>query len=123
MLRCGAIRSTLSRQQQRRQLLPVRSARGFADDGGSPATDGDARHREFSKRFVEALREAKTEPPKSPASDAAAADADKELAAEIARLFDASKVKTTPELLKRREQLRAEYPELFKGISDRDLDG
>ncbi|KAJ2715760.1 hypothetical protein H4R19_001023 [Coemansia spiralis] len=127
MFRAGATRSTLCRVQRLaadRSALAPRNARGFAERSGQDEAAGDdARHKEFCKRFVEVLRAAKTEPAKSAANDTAAAEADKELAGEIARLFSASKVTVTPDLLKQRKQLRAEYPELFKGISDSDLDG
>ncbi|KAJ2785211.1 hypothetical protein H4R18_000662 [Coemansia javaensis] len=84
---------------------------------------GHARHKEFSERFMDILRNAKVEPPKPGVADIGAAEADARLAEELRALFRKSPVTVTPELLEQRRRLRSEYPELFKDISDKDLDG
>ncbi|KAJ1731847.1 hypothetical protein LPJ61_002328 [Coemansia biformis] len=141
MLRLGVVRSALSglrRPSVCRNALQMRHSRGLTTDGdrGVGAGHGgqetgtrdevcssDARHKEFSERFVAILRAAKIEPSRPTPDSAAVAEADKQLAEELRLLFRDDKVEVTPELLERRKKLREEYPELFRGISDSDLDG
>ncbi|KAJ2614780.1 hypothetical protein H4S08_001540 [Coemansia sp. RSA 1365] len=89
-------------------------------------TDGntdDLRHEEFSKGFMDILRNSKAKPARSEQNDTVALDDDKRLATEMLSLLRKQQIKVTPELLEKREQLREQYPELFKDISDSELDG
>ncbi|KAJ1931932.1 hypothetical protein FBU59_006543 [Linderina macrospora] len=82
----------------------------------------DKRHEEFNKAFVKTLRSL-SEAPQDPVEiPEASKNADATLAKAVSGLFRKGSVEVTPELLERRKQLREKYPELFKDISDEELD-
>ncbi|KAJ2079234.1 hypothetical protein H4R24_003928 [Coemansia sp. RSA 988] len=83
----------------------------------------DIRHEKFCKSFVGILRNSKVKPTRPEQNDTAALDDDKRLATEMLSLLRKQRIKVTPELLEKRKQLREQYPELFKDISDSELDG
>ncbi|PIA18367.1 hypothetical protein COEREDRAFT_6604 [Coemansia reversa NRRL 1564] len=83
----------------------------------------DLRHEEFCKSFIDILRNTKAKPARPEQNDTVALEDDKRLATEMLSLLRKQQIKVTPELLEKRKQLREQYPELFKDISDNELDG
>ncbi|KAI8321345.1 hypothetical protein GQ54DRAFT_298077 [Martensiomyces pterosporus] len=107
------------------QKCSIRNSTAAADSDKQQAEGvetRDTRHEEFAKNFIGILKAANEHPKKPLSVDEETQKADRQLAASLAKLFAKSKVDVTPELLERRRKLRMQYPELFKGISDGDLD-
>ncbi|KAJ1669791.1 hypothetical protein GGF38_001985 [Coemansia sp. RSA 25] len=82
----------------------------------------DARHQEFCQTFLAALKEASTRQPEPLPVNKTAQAIDQQLAGALKELFTKYEVPVTPQLLERRKQLRSSYPELFKDITDEELD-
>ncbi|KAJ2891381.1 hypothetical protein IWW38_003641 [Coemansia aciculifera] len=100
-------------------MIHTSAARRTSDNGYG----GDPRHQEFCKSFLASLKEASSSPIEPLPVDKTVQAIDQQLAAAIKELFakyDAPAV--TPALLERRKQLRSSYPELFAGITDKDLE-
>ncbi|KAJ2740283.1 hypothetical protein GGI20_005892, partial [Coemansia sp. BCRC 34301] len=95
-------------------------AKAKAKAGDEP--EADARHQEFCKSFLAALKEASTRPQEPLPVDKTAQAVDQQLSSALKELFAKYEVPATPALLEKRKQLRSSYPELFKHISDKDLD-
>ncbi|KAJ2060022.1 hypothetical protein GGI17_004051 [Coemansia sp. S146] len=83
----------------------------------------DPRHQEFCESFLAALKEASTRPPEPLPVDKTTQAIDQQLAGALKELFTKYPVVVSPKLLERRQQLRDSYPELFKDITDKELDG
>ncbi|KAJ1958212.1 hypothetical protein EC988_000433 [Linderina pennispora] len=114
MIRSAAHRTTQRALRHNAQLLIHTSA--------YRQLPNDRRHEEFSKGFVKTLKSL-AEAPQDPVEiSEATRNADATLSKAISGLFGRNKVEVTPELLERRKQLREKYPELFRDISDEELD-
>ncbi|KAJ2030263.1 hypothetical protein GGH91_002477 [Coemansia sp. RSA 2671] len=97
------------------------------DADATPETDSkkpptDPRHAEFCESFLAALKEASTVPLEPLPVDKTTQAIDQQLAGALKELFTKYPVVVSPKLLERRKQLRESYPELFKDISDKELD-
>ncbi|KAJ2731924.1 hypothetical protein IW152_004214 [Coemansia sp. BCRC 34962] len=82
----------------------------------------DPQHAEFCESFLAALKEASATLPEPLPVDKTTQAIDQQLAGALKELFTKYPVVVSPKLLERRKQLRESYPELFKDISDKELD-
>ncbi|KAJ2832787.1 hypothetical protein FBU31_002019 [Coemansia sp. 'formosensis'] len=111
---------TNSIQPKTDNILPNPDAKAPEVESKPPKTD--PRHQEFCESFLAALKEASTRPPEPLPVDKTTQAIDQQLAGALKELFAKYPVDVTPRLLERRKQLRESYPELFKDITDKELD-
>ncbi|KAJ2001817.1 hypothetical protein H4R26_003929 [Coemansia thaxteri] len=107
----------------KRQIQVSASACKSTSTEDTNASETDSRHQEFCKSFLSALKEASASPPTPLPIDKATEAIDQQLAGAFKELFAKYEVPVTPKLLEKREWMRKTYPELFKDISDKELDG
>ncbi|KAJ2840606.1 hypothetical protein FBU31_000278 [Coemansia sp. 'formosensis'] len=111
---------TNSIQPETDNTQPKPDAKAPEAESKPPKTD--PRHQEFCESFLAALKEASTRPPEPLPVDKTTQAIDQQLAGALEELFTKYPVDVTPKLLERRKQLRESYPELFKDITDKELD-
>ncbi|KAJ2355694.1 hypothetical protein IWW50_002149 [Coemansia erecta] len=116
---CKTVRQTSQLTSYVREICNTLDARKYSSNANREdnKTTGTSRHAEFAERFASVVRAAKAAPLKRQPADPAADAADKDLARLLTKLFAKRHIDETPELLERRKQLRAKYPEIFKDIS------
>ncbi|KAJ2831033.1 hypothetical protein GGI24_001722 [Coemansia furcata] len=107
-------------QPETDNIQPKPDAKAPETESKPPKTD--PRHQEFCESFLAALKEASTRPPEPLPVDKTTQAIDQQLAGALKELFAKYPVDVTPKLLERRKQLRESYPELFKDITDKELD-